>query len=53
MIETEHKSSLLQPAYKKGYSLMYGSPLLFVQTKMIATVYERLMKAKSLIFDET
>lgn len=49
----QEQSSILVPAYKPGYSLMYGTPHFYVQVKMIATIYERLVKAKSLIADET
>jgi hypothetical protein len=48
----EKCAPLLQPAYRQGYSLMYGPPIMYVQVKMIATIYERLLKAKSLIRDE-
>lgn len=40
---------MLQPAYRQGYSLMYGTPQFYVLLKLVATIYERLVKAKSLI----
>lgn len=39
----------LVPSYKQGYSLMYGSPHFYVQLKLIATIYERLQKAQTLL----
>jgi len=49
----KEESSILVPAYKSGYSLLYGTPHFYVLVKMIATIYERLLKAKSLIEEET
>ena len=43
------KQDLLIPAYKDGYSVMFGTQYFFLVFKMIATIYERLVKAKQLI----
>lgn len=41
--------SVLVPAFKEGYSLLFGSPQFFILLKNIATIYERLAKAEQLI----
>jgi hypothetical protein len=43
------QQSVLIPAYKKGYSLLYGPTNFYVLVKLIATIYERLAKAHELI----
>lgn len=42
----EEQGVVLIPAYKKGYSLLYGTELIYVVIKMISTIYERLLKAR-------
>jgi histone deacetylase complex regulatory component SIN3 len=37
------------PSYKQGYSLLYGTELVYVVIKMISTIYERLLKARQLV----
>ena len=37
------------PAFKKGYSLLFGTTQFYVLLKLVATIYERLAKAESLI----
>ena len=43
---------LLQPAYKEGYSLLYGSMHFYLVFKTIASIYERLVKAQLLIAEK-
>ena len=43
------EQDLLIPAYKDGYSVMFGTQYFFLVFKMLATIYERLVKAKQLI----
>jgi len=40
---------VLVPAYKKGYSLLYSTELVYIVIKMISTIYERLLKARQLV----
>ena len=40
------QGTVLVPAYKKGYSLLYGTELIYIVVKMVSTIYERLLKAK-------
>lgn len=47
------QKGMLVPYFKQGYSLFYGSPFCFCLLKMIATIYERLLKARQLINQET
>lgn len=49
MQNEENCKEMLIPAFKQGYSLLLGSTHFFILLKMITTVYERLVKAKSLI----
>lgn len=37
------------PAYKKGYSLLFSTELVYIVIKMISTIYERLLKARQLV----
>lgn len=37
------------PSYKVGYSLIIGSYPFYILLKLFATIYERLLKAKSLV----
>ncbi len=39
------QASILLPAFKEGYSLLFGTPHFYVLIKLIATIYERFMKA--------
>ena len=48
-----YTNSLLVPAYKPGYSLIYGTPHVYVLLKLLSTIYERLLMAKNLILSET
>jgi hypothetical protein len=43
------RDSILMPYYKPGYVLLYGPDQFFYQSKLFATVYERLVKARELI----
>lgn len=45
----DDEGSIVVPAYKNGYSLLYGSPQCFQLLKLFATIYERLIKARQLI----
>ncbi len=45
----DNQGTLLVPAFKQGYSLLLGSHQFYSMIKMIATIYERLVKAKSLL----
>lgn len=40
------------PAFKPGYSLLLGSSHFYFVFKMIATIYERLVKARQLIAEK-
>ena len=40
---------VLGAAYKKGYSLLYSTELVYIVIKMISTNYERLLKARQLV----
>jgi hypothetical protein len=40
------RDSILIPYYKPGYVLLYGPDQFFYQSKLFATVYERLVKAR-------
>lgn len=52
-VSLEETDSLFVPTYKQGYSLIIGSPHFYVQMKLIATIYERLVKADQLIRENT
>ena len=39
----------MQPAFKDGYSLIFGTHHIYLVFKTIASIYERLVKAKQLI----
>lgn len=43
------EQGLLEPAFKEGYSLIFGTLPIYLVFKMIASIYERLVKAKQLI----
>ena len=43
------EDGLLAPGFKPSYSLLFGSSHFYMVFKMIATIYERLLKAKQLI----
>ncbi len=43
------QGEVLVPAYKKGYSLLYSTELVYIVIKMISTIYERLVKARQLV----
>ena len=45
----QREQDLLIPAYKDGYSVMYGTKDFFLVFKLLATIYERLVKAQQLI----
>jgi len=40
------RDAILIPYYKPGYVLLYGPDQFFYQSKLFATVYERLVKAR-------
>lgn len=40
---------LLEPAFKEGYSLIFGTHHFYSVFKTIASIYERLVKAKQLV----
>ena len=46
------QEGLLAPGFKPGYSLLFGSSHFYMVFKMIATIYERLVKAKKLISEK-
>ena len=39
------QQGLLEPAFKEGYSLIFGTLPVYLVFKMIASIYERLVKA--------
>jgi len=41
----EKLQNLLEPAFKEGYSLIYGTMHFYMVFKTIASIYERLRKA--------
>lgn len=43
---------LFTPAFKEGYSLMFGTKDLYMVYKTIASIYERLSKAQQLIAEK-
>jgi len=45
----EKLQNLLEPAFKEGYSLIYGTMHFYMVFKTIASIYERLRKAQQLI----
>lgn len=52
-LQVDDQGTVLVPAYRKGYSLLYGTELTYIVLKMISTIYERLLKAKQLIEQQT
>ena len=46
---TRKAQGLLEPAFKEGYSLIFGTNHLYLVFKTIASIYERLVKAQQLI----
>ena len=47
--QTIRGQGLLEPAFKEGYSLIFGTLPVYLVFKMVASIYERLVKAKQLI----
>ena len=43
---------LLIPPYKEGYAVMFGTQAFYLVFKLLATIYERLVKAKQLVKDK-
>ena len=42
----------MEPAFREGYSLIFGTMHLYLVFKSIATIYERLSKAQQLIAEK-
>ena len=47
--EIRKAKGLLEPAFKDGYSLIFGTHHFYLVFKTVASIYERLVKAKQLI----
>jgi len=50
--ENRKNHGLLEPPFKEGYSLIFGTHHLYLVFKTIASIYERLVKAKQLIAEK-
>ena len=50
--DTVADEGLFTPAFREGYSLMFGTKDLYIVYKTIASIYERLSKAQQLIAEK-